>query len=440
MYGLTAHDVEFINQKIKFQKSYLEDNFFTTGNGEVKTLLDVSFSANHSNRYYSQLTNKINTMTDYSKHFDLEPVFMTITLDGFYRDFLKADFKRFDSFRSDKKATILKSIPDNDIYGYLRQKIVDKVSFTIKDLYNVINYQFKKFLASYAFIKMRKDGFKYMYIRTAEPHKNDGVPHFHIMLYIPKQYFERVEESFIRYFPAPQNAKEGFITDIHNPAGYILKYITKSFMDVKNQNDIDYIQAWYIKHRIMRAVTSHFTVPQWIYQKCYAIEKDWNYLTDFIYSANKMAEWSYKDDYFRFIDLDNSREIHYEQGVIKLIREEKVLKTFGEKKEKKIVLSSKSKLTWQKSKKQNPFIPVDIDGEKFVYYNGRYSKLIKQPYQMNLLELYDYFHNIDIDTVDDKHYIYTRNLMIEKGLLVGERLKLTALDDIQDGFEAESVF
>ena len=65
----------------------------------------------------------------------------------------------------------------------------------------------------------------------------------------------------------------------------------------------------------------------------------------------------------------------------------------------------------------------------------RHSK--KQPYQMNYSELFNYFENLDIDTVDDKHYLYTRNLLIEKNMIDGERLKLTSIEDTQNFFESE---
>ena len=58
---------------------------------------------------------------------------------------------------------------------------------------------------------------------------------------------------------------------------------------------------------------------------------------------------------------------------------------------------------------------------------------------MGYLELYDYFHSIDIDMVDMAHYGYTKNLMIDKGLLDGERLKLTSYQDAVN-FECEEAF
>ena len=64
----------------------------------------------------------------------------------------------------------------------------------------------------------------------------------------------------------------------------------------------------------------------------------------------------------------------------------------------------------------------------------------QKPYQMTDTELYQYFQKLDIETVDYNHYIYIRNLMIERNMLDGERLKLTAIQDMLDDFEIEEIF
>lgn len=48
--------------------------------------------------------------------------------------------------------------------------------------------------------------------------------------------------------------------------------------------------------------------------------------------------------------------------------------------------------------------------------------------------------DIIIDLVDDKHYLHTRNLLIERGYDVGEWLKLDVMDELHDDFELEGVF
>ena len=64
MYGLKDRDLKQIQKKHEVQRDYLDNNTFTTSTGQVKSLLDVSFSANHSKRYYSEIINKINTIND----------------------------------------------------------------------------------------------------------------------------------------------------------------------------------------------------------------------------------------------------------------------------------------------------------------------------------------------------------------------------------------
>ena len=59
MYGIKKHDLKFIQKKHEIQRSYLKDQFFIGSTGQVKTLLDVSFSANHSKRYYAEIINKM---------------------------------------------------------------------------------------------------------------------------------------------------------------------------------------------------------------------------------------------------------------------------------------------------------------------------------------------------------------------------------------------
>lgn len=105
-YGLSPHDLKYCREKIDGQKSYLSNNHFHTSTGQVKSLLDVSFSANISERYYSQLSNKINTMSDLAKSQNLKPVFLTITLDGFFRGLLTANYSKWDRQTDKEKKSI----------------------------------------------------------------------------------------------------------------------------------------------------------------------------------------------------------------------------------------------------------------------------------------------------------------------------------------------
>ncbi|MBE0515163.1 replication endonuclease [Sulfurimonas sp.] len=456
-YGLTKHDLHYVQKKIDFQKLYLENSVFTTQSGQVKSLMDVSHSANHSVRYYAQLVNKINTMTDYTNTLGLTPVFVTATLDGFYRDLLHdCDNSRFLEHKNtfedlkevsrksdeqkelyDRAKYVYKKIPDTPETNYLRSRIENNEQITVKDLYNVLNYQMKLFLASAPFKEMRKAGIKYSYIRTVEPHK-DGIPHFHMMFYIAPKFVNDVKSQFVKSFTAPRNAEplkgciegqlECFQWNINKPSAYVLKYVTKSFMDVKNQKEIDYIQAWFIHHRIPRCVTSHTIVPQWVFQKIQPLESDWFYLTDIANAPGACCEWSKEDDYFKFMDIFSGRTLEYNRGVYKVFYGNTVVKEFGSTKDEKKVYDRFEKVPTQWTQKtKNDFIPLVIDDKNLLYKDGKiFEPASKSPLYMKNYELYHHYLEIDkkIDTVNLHHYGLVKNELINRGMLFGETLPL----------------
>ncbi|PCI27256.1 MAG: hypothetical protein COB67_08870 [SAR324 cluster bacterium] len=479
-YGLTSNDLSYVQNKIDRQKKYLEETTFITGNGQIKSLLDVSHHANHSLRYYAQLVNKINTMTDFTKTLGLVPVFITSTLDGFYRDLLhENDNKRFYNHllkfnslkkiarKSDKEKKLylrakkaVTKIPNNPETNYIFDRIVNNEKINVKDLYNILNYQMKLFLASAPFKAMRKQGLKYSYIRTVEPHK-DGVPHFHMMFYVPIDYMAQIKDQFTKSFSASRNSKplrgcdkgqlESFQWDINKPSAYVLKYVTKSFMDLKNQKTMDYMQAWFVYHRIPRCVTSHTIIPQWVFQKIQPLESDWYYLTDIANAEGGHCEWSKDDDYFKFEDVYSGRTLLYDRGLYKIYYGDKVVKEFGAKKKESLYPDEYFKLSIDEqkektlkfdkfekvpkkftNKKVHNHIPLVVDGIDMFYINGNVVKQgVKSPNKMKNLDLYDYFKNIDedIENVNLQHYGHTKNVMIKRGLLHDEIVSLNLYNE-----------
>jgi len=339
-YGLKVEDKFFAQKKLDFQRKYLTENFFESENGSLRTLLSVSYSANLSSLYYARLLNKINTFVDYNFRCDLEPVFLTITLDGFFRDFLKGDYSRWND---DLRKKYFEHIPNDNRFGFILGSIDKKEKLTVKDLYKILTFQFYRFIRSKSLQKLKKRGFSYSFIRVTEPHKKDGVPHFHILFYVPKFFIPSLHENF-KKFPAPRNhtplksrtaqiiydnvyESEGFQTLIINPVGYILKYLFKSFVNVSKGEDLDYLQAWYIKHKIPRLITSHWILSQDIYQKSSLIDNDWYYLTTL---KDKMALYVNRDkNFFEF--TDNQRKIIYDNGLLVLSYDGVVIKHFGKK-------------------------------------------------------------------------------------------------------------
>lgn len=156
MFGLTKQDLKNIQNKLNNQEKFLETNYFTTSSGQVKSLKEISFSANHSERYYAQLSNKIDTMTKTAMSMNLHSCFLTMTLDGYFRDLLRGDYRRFDNLSDEDKKIALQSVPNSEALGEVRQKIEAKKQLTIKDLYNILNHQTKRYIKSYAFKKLKK--------------------------------------------------------------------------------------------------------------------------------------------------------------------------------------------------------------------------------------------------------------------------------------------
>jgi hypothetical protein len=411
----------FQQKKIEKQIDYMESNSYITSSGQIKSLREISMSANISPRYYAQLVNKVNTLQQTMTNEGLEPCFLTITLDGVYHDLLKGDYSRF-TLKHQKK------LPENSSNGYLKTKASLHLPFGVSDLYQLLRYQWRNILESRPWKSMKKEGFKVGYLFAVEPHKS-GAPHAHVLLYLPKQYIQSIKEIFMDKCWAKQNLSRsrkrlspkqikngeinGFQWTLSNPVGYIMKYCTKSFMDLKNQTEIDELQAWYIKHKIIRLTTSHTLVPQWVYNKIYPLESDWNYLTDL--KINATCEWSKEDNYFQFIDHNKNKTLRFDNGLYQMLLGDEVVDEFGEKKEKiDFTCRKKDKLV---SRKKVRLVPVKI------VINGLEHDFYKKPISRRKnYDLLSYFYSLNPENekVNLQHFGLVQNECIKRGLIDGE--------------------
>lgn len=361
-YGLTPTDLSNVRKKIKNQEDYLESNKFTTSSGQVKSLLDVSYGANLSKRYYPRILNKVDTFTSYGVSKGLVPIFLTVTLDGFFRDLLHGDYTRF---TDDVMLDYIKHIPNNDRHGFYYDLLEKKATLSPKDLYKILSHQLHRFNMCESLRNIRKDGFNYTSIRVTEPHK-DGVPHFHILMYVPSSYIPMIYNDFKKFFPAPQNHKKltlkntfgankrdgafisystlnidgitkrvknvetkGFQTKIISASGYILKYILKSFTNLIDDNEIDYLQAWYIHNRIPRLITTHTLLSQEIYSKIAVLDDDWYYLTNIKLDGGLTKDAA--KNYFKFDD-GAGRCIVGDNGYFFILNGDKLVASYGVRK------------------------------------------------------------------------------------------------------------
>jgi len=493
-YGLTNDDLEYARRKIARQKDWLENNHFTTANGEEKTLLDISYGANVSERYYSRLLNKIDTFNTISISHNLVPIFLTCTLDGFFRDFKEGDFSRFDE---DTREKYKKRIPNNDRGGYYLDMIDKKVPLDNKDLYKILGYQLHLFTKDLQYIREQNNN--YTFIRVTEPHR-DGTPHFHILLYAPKEEVFNIKDRFEKFFPAPQNHKtkkgggyildsfiretNGFQTNIKSASAYILKYILKSFVNVKDKKDMDYLTAWYSHNRIPRLITTHTLVSQYIYQTASILDNDWFYLTETKMNGTYARD---VDNNSFLLEDTNGRRISYINGVLTLSKGSKILKTYGEykysvpvvrlsnmsfvvskpssyslldryevykpktqysyyifkkfKDGSDIVIGKNGELSITSNLLQDEpifFDDIDLDSLIDIYEQGFNNfdidiKVLSDYQIFNQAPISDYaltnkYYTFDYDISTLQNYAYLHNQMILRGLIVGDKIDINELN------------
>ena len=263
------------------------------------------------------------------------------------------------------------------------------------------------------------------YFRVTEPHK-DGTPHLHISFFMPEKNIERFVNSINRLFPAPASK---VVLDVDSPVHYLMKYILKTLDDLREDNDkITSLTLWYVYHGISRFYTSRTFLSLEIYRKLKGM-----------YSLNELKE-SYDNEELKIYFYIQTKDIA------------KIENEFGTLYTPKPILDTFSNHQWRadmenedntyfnyefdpiKFVEKKPMITeyISKDGTKYILNNGVFNEVIKQPYQMNHFELFNYFQNIDIETIDLARYMVTRNLMIDRGLLDEEKLPINAHELVEE--------
>ncbi len=497
-YGLTQRDLFKSREKIKKQKNFLESNTFVSDTtGEEKTFLDVSYAANISERYYARIYNKVNTFVSLGISKNLVPIFLTVTLDGFFRDLLKGNYTRY---TLELEESYKRHIPNSDRNGFYRDYMTSRVnSLTPKDLYKILSHQLHNFNMSSSLRNIRKEGFDYMSIRVTEPHK-DGVPHFHILMYVPEHSIASIYIDFAKCFPAPRNTLKltkkntkgkhsrnaskiaegiyethGFQTEVYSAVSYILKYLFKSFINLLEEKKLDYLQAWYVHNRIPRVITTHTLLAQDVYGKIAVLEDDWFMLSQL--KKNGLYERNLENNYFK-IDDGYGRIILGKDGRVIIFNNNKIVASMGKSKNsvKKLLLKSLDFIMFGDLRPPTfsildryeivfPKLPTVYsifksldDGSLFVFKNIDNFSLISAPdtidffdidgnilylekeqfikpvKQMSDLELLDFCNYFDFDKYAPERYALAYNTLIDRSLKHGDYLDI---EEFRDDFRCD---
>ncbi len=417
-YGILQSDLEFSQIKYENQLKYLDENLILTNSGQLRTFKDMSMSANFSRRYYAEVTNRTNTIYSLSQDDKLKAVFLTITLNGCFRDALKGDFSRFTA------------IDRRTLPPLIKRKIDNKEAFSIRDLIFILNYQWDIFSSRQVF-----RGIKKMYIRTFEPHKKDGVPHIHALLYIPKDIIPKALQTYKDIFNATMNVTQnhkkltkeqikngeinGFQWSLHNPTGYVMKYIQKTFLNLNKENTLDHLSAWYIKHKVRRFITSRSTIPLWVYRKIFFIEKDLYTLTEMLKNENSVIEWDFDMKYIRFSNAITLQSLEYKNGYYEYKINGRLIKS--KEYEKTSQVFDKPCLRSQSNNELPKFVPVLDAFDRQIGFTNGYKftdKLKPQLSKLSDMQLFEYFKTLDIEndlSLNPHHYIHVNNELVKRG-------------------------
>ena len=417
-YGVSDDDLKEAKNKLALQSKWLESQeYISDVTGELRTFLDFTMSANHSKKYYAEVWNRTNTISDFMLNHNHRIAFLTITLNGCFRRALNGDYSRFKS-QDEKKLS-----PE-----FFEKKLKNEPC-SIKDLVDLLNYQWLAFVKRFfSYLK----GAKHFYIRAFEPHK-DGVPHIHALISYPKEIHEKVLQAYKDIFNAPQNLKStylskeqvkngeinGFQWSINNPAGYVLKYINKSFINCLKNKELNHQQAWYIKYKVRRFTTSRHQIPLWIYRKINFFKKDFYNLCLLKDHSDWFCEWDYSSQYFRLSNIKTTELINYENGILEYSIQGKIIHRY-EKKIPKKPQRQKIDLRTYDEKDKKPF--------------GRWE--CRKPInRMKDYEFLEYFKALAIS--NSPHYALCVNELIKRGMnkIFGIPDRLISLNDAVDDID-----
>lgn len=395
MYGITKEDIVNIDKKMEYQRKYLINHFFDFGD-ENKNILDFTYSANlNPSKYFAEMNNRVNSIFEYSKQLNLKPVFATITAPSKYH-------------QTDRN-----------------RKLIHSPNDTAKALTQILN----KFTSLQIFRKMKKSlGHGLIYFRVYEPHKS-GVPHCHIMFFLPKDYILDVKKKFYEYFTDKvrwgNNSKSlDFKYTFYNKnqngdstggaVAYMMKYITKTFRNPDDKST-QYAFYWYVKNRVRRFLTSRTLAPLEIYRKVrYFFNKkyDWDYLyvTKLIKNNNiiKLFEGTSLNYMFYNHETCQVEDINIWQKSGDLILNSRI-KT-----------NQTIELKYSKKEYKKPLVAFVNHFEQYLFDDNS-GKFVLMPVVPSLLSDYQlntYFNIIDKNEILDLvHYGLVKNEMIKRGFI-----------------------
>lgn len=385
MFGLTQYQVQKAKNKIASQKAFLEKHYIKVGTDNLSL---ASFTKNayiNSDRYIAEVNHRVWSLYHYAKNHNLRNIFLTITLPSEYHPKIKNRYKN------------PKFINDDEHTSRAGARELSKI--------------YKKLLDLRAYKNIDKED--KCYFRVYEPHK-DGTPHLHSSIFVPEHEIDNVVESFKRWFKTNYpNLQFKIETNINNPVAYLMKYILKTFDDLRDKSkDITHLSLWYLSHRITRFYTSQTLISLDVYRRLKGR-----------YSLLELTKM-YQDKIISvFLNSDTRAvtEVYHNKMGIPIYEKRYIQQEYKP--------NERINLKYKKKTKPLKVRFTDTNGITYNFIDGKLVKPldIKPVCKYSDMSLYQHFRSMDSDSsmdFDIKHYGVVKNELIGRGFIDGEVLSL----------------
>lgn len=410
-YGLSKWQIKKAKRKISFSKKFLNSNSIQIDNKYIPYAKFVANSYVNTDKYVAELQHRAWSVYEYAQERDLTNIFITLTLPSHWhaKKLKKDKLVKNKKFAGRKYITTINNI--KFINAHVKQNIpfieptldfsqtIDK--YTPHNASKELSKMLKKFFDDRSYKGIKKED--RIYFRVTEPH-TDGTPHLHISLFVPGNEVQKVIKALKRLYPAPMGKIE---TDIKSPISYLMKYILKTFDDLREDDEnITNLTLWYVYHGICRFYTSRTFVALEIYRKLNGM-----------YTLRDLTKEYLSEDLRVYIDTETGKigKIENEYGVIYTPKPVNWYDKFFVEDD-----------SWIKRPPLRQDINIVFDEQDFIIvYEQETKQTTKQKplHKMKDYQLYQHFMSLEKDT--DKYY-EVRNELIYRGLYdMGELAETT---------------
>lgn len=376
MYGLNSEKREKALKKLEKQKAFLNSHYVDMPTGDKIPLINLFKNAYiNPQRYIAEANQRVWALYGYAKQRNLTNVFVTLTLPSQYHPYRTIGRKKV-------KNRAFNGIPPREA----SKKLSEYLSLiTSNDIYSKIPKNDR------------------CYFRSIEPHKS-GVPHTHVSFFIPEERVQAFKEMLERY-SVRWKTQIHIETEVRNPVSYVMKYILKSFDDLRvGGKGITDLSLWYIYHGIPRFYTSRTMISLSVYRKLNGR-----------YTIFELTEMRKNGALGVFLDENNDIAMIQNEYEVLYYRKGLRVRSFDAPlRPGRFKFSLKSQ---NKPPKPKNRCLVEFEGEKQIYelHKGQLKPYFKPIAGMTDIELLDYRREL-LRSRGDPHLIYLseRNLIRRK--------------------------